>query len=314
MRGTLWAAALAGAAGLLLQAGAAHAQQAAPKAAAVVNGETISVADVETVIKSRGPIPVEIPAEKRKALRREVLEMMIDRLLMEQFLRRQGPKVDEAEVNKRMAEMEQGLKMTGKSLADFCKATDQTEKQVRAVVGQLFQWESYVRGRVSDQDVKRYYDDNKDFFDGVTVHASHILVRVPLTATEAERQAARQRLLAIRQQVVGGQVEFAEAAKKYSECPSAKEGGDIGSFPRKMVVEETFAKAAFALPVGQVSDVVTTDFGMHIIKVTERKLGEQPSEFGKIKDVVRDFCIEELRQAVLAHQRKGAKIDVYLGP
>jgi peptidyl-prolyl cis-trans isomerase C len=316
MRGKILTAALAGLTALLLPAGRAAAQapaaaQPSARTAAVINGEVIRIDDIDAVLKSR-PLPVELSAEKRKVLQREVLAMLIDKALMEQFLRQHGPKVDEAEVNKRMAELEAAVKKANKSMADYYKDTQQTEKEVRTAISQIIQWETYARARISDADVKRYYDENKDFFDGVTVRASHILLRVPLNATDADRQAARQQLSAIRAHIVAGKLDFAEAAKKYSQCPSAKEGGDIGSFPRKMVVEENFAKAAFAMQVGQVSDVVATDFGLHLIKVTERKPGDQPSDFAKIKDVVRDFCTEELRQQALDQQRKTAKIEVFL--
>ena len=86
---------------------------------------------------------------------------------------------------------------------------------------------------------------------------------------------------------------------------------DIGLFPRKFVVQETFAAAAFALKVGEVSDVVQTDYGLHLIKVTDRKQGEQ-SEFNKIKEEVQSICASEMWQAVLAEQRKAAKIEINL--
>jgi peptidyl-prolyl cis-trans isomerase C len=260
----------------------------------------------------RGPLPVELPAAKRRQLQYEALGLLMDNVLMEQFLRKSGPRIDEAEVNKRLTELEQSIKKAGKTLTDYYKESKQTETQVRQALLQMLQWETYARARLNDVDIKRYYDENKDFFDGVTVRASHILLRIARTSADAERQANRQKLLAIRQEIISGQVDFAAAAKKYSQCPSAAEGGDIGSFPRKMVVDESFAKAAFALAVGQVSDVVATDFGLHLIKVTERKAGDKPSEFEKIKDVVRDFCIEELRQVILAQQRTAAKIEVFL--
>src|SRR5262249_58132443 len=139
-----------------------------------------------------------------------------------------------------------------------------------------------------------YYNDFKDFFDGVTVKASHIVLRVPPTAPAPDVQAARQKLTDLRTQITGGKLDFGEAAKKNSQCPSAPGGGDIGYFPRKWVVDEPFAKAAFALKVGDISDVVQTDYGLHLVKVTDRKPG-QPSDYEKIKDKGREIYVEKMR-------------------
>jgi parvulin-like peptidyl-prolyl isomerase len=122
---------------------------------------------------------------------------------------------------------------------------------------------------------------------------------------------ARAKLADVRAQIVAGKLDFAEAARKFSQCPSASKGGDLGFFPRKWVFEEDFARAAFAVPVGQVSDVVQTEYGLHLIKVTERKAG-QPSDYAKIKDSVRDLCMEDLRQQLLAEQRKASRIEILL--
>ena len=108
---------------------------------------------------------------------------------------------------------------------------------------------------------------------------------------------------------MAGKIDFADAAKKYSQCSSAPNGGDIGFFARKMMMDEAFAKAAFAIPIGGISDVVRTDFGMHLIKVTDRKKGE-PSVYEKIKDEVRLYFFEEMRQELLAKERKAAKIEI----
>src|SRR5207245_2012426 len=102
------------------------------------------------------------------------------------------------------------------------------------------------------------------------------------------------------------------AARKFSQCTSAPNGGDVGYFSRKGVVAEEFARAAFTLKVGEVSDVVVSDYGMHLIKLTERKPG-QPSSFEKVKDDVRMMAAEELRQALLAQQRKSARVQILMG-
>ena len=65
------------------------------------------------------------------------------------------------------------------------------------------------------------------------------------------------------------------------------------------------------MQVGAVSEVVASEIGLHIIKVTERKAG-QPSDFNTIKDEVREFCAEEMRQNLLTQERKAAKIDIQL--
>ncbi|HZT80967.1 MAG TPA: peptidylprolyl isomerase, partial [Gemmataceae bacterium] len=223
-----------------------------------------------------------------------------------------GPRVDKAEVEKRMAELREAVKKAGKTMDDYYKDSGQDEAGVRAGIVSVLQWDAIARAKISDADVKRYYDENKDFFDGVTVRASHIMLKVPANAPDADKQAARDKLLAIRAHVVAGQLDFAEAARRYSQCVTAPDGGDLGLFPRKMVVDENIARAAFALPVNGVSDVVATDYGLHLIKVTERRPGDQPSDFAKIKDVVRDFCTEELRLAVLAQQRKAADVKITL--
>ena len=77
------------------------------------------------------------------------------------------------------------------------------------------------------------------------------------------------------------------------------------------MVDESFARAAFSTPVNGVSDVVPTDSGLHLIKVTERKAGE-PSDFSKIKEEVRKCCVEEMRMRLVDELRKTAKIEVNL--
>jgi peptidyl-prolyl cis-trans isomerase C len=164
---------------------------------------------------------------------------------------------------------------------------------------------------VPEAELKRYYEDNRDYFDQVTVKVSHIVMRVPANGSPNERQTAQAKLGILRQQLVSGQLDFAEAAKKHSQCTSAPDGGALGFIGRKFMVEESFARAAFALKVGEISDVVETDYGLHLIKATERKPG-QPSTFEAVKDAVRELYAEELRLQLLAQERQGARIEIKL--
>src|SRR5262249_50069460 len=161
-----------------------------------------------------------------------------------------APPAPPAEIAKQLDELKESLTKRKQSFADFLKENGQTEAQLRSEIATRLQWIAFAKARLGDDVIKKYYDDNKTFFDKVAVRPSHILRRAPPTAKADDRQAAQNKLLALRQEIVAGKVDFAEAAKKYSECPSKNNGGDIGFFPYKFVVLEPFAKAAFAMKVG----------------------------------------------------------------
>jgi len=267
--------------------------------------------EVKLVLKKAGPKATAPTEAQRREMQQEALTMLIDDQLMRDFLRKKGPTVDLQDVNKQMAELVEGLKKEKKSLEEYLKEQNQTEAQLRTDITGWLQWNAFVKQQVTDADLKKYYDESKDFFDRFVVRASHIVVRVTPEAPQAERDAVKAKLQALRKDIVEGKVDFAKAAKEQSQCTSAPNGGDIGFFPRKLAVEEPFAQAAFALKVGEISDVVQTDFGYHLIKATDRKAGT-PSDFNKIKDEVRELLVEELRVRILAEQRQTAKVDVNL--
>lgn len=314
-------AVLAGAAMLAFWTNTTPAQQiqqaaATAKAAAVVNGEPISAAEIDhiTALMIKDRFKLQPPTDQQRAeVRMEVVMSAIEEALMRQFLAKSGVQMDPADVEKHMAELATNLKnaQPSRTLQDFCRETGHTEAQIRASVTTMLRWGNYVKTRINEADVRKYYGENKEFFDQVQVRASHILVRLAPNASEAERQAAVQKLQALRTELASGKLDFAEAAKKHSQCPTGSGGGDLGFFSRKWMLPEPFAKAAFALPIGGLSEVVPTELGVHLIKVTERKNGEA-SDFEKIKEDVRDYYVEELRQNILVQERKAAKID--LGP
>ena len=277
--------------------------------AAVVNGAAISMAELEAVVQTSGTLPASLPEPQRRLCYMQALGMLIDNMLMRQFLAKNVPPANPAEVQKRLADLEAGLKEQHKSMAEFLHDSHHTLDQLKAEIGEYLAWSAYTSQKVTDADVERYYRENKDVFDKVTVRASHIMLHVPPNAAAADKAKARATLQQIRAKLMSDpRIDFGEMAKQYSQDPQAQQGGDVGWFPRKWVFEESFAKAAFALQVGQISDVVETEFGLHLIKVTDRKPGEK-SEFAKIKSAVCDFYLEDLRQQILADLRKTARIE-----
>lgn len=286
---------------------------AADKPAALVNGEMISMLEVKALLESR-PYPNTLKADEVKACRQAAIDMLVEDVLMRQFLTKNAPPVKPAEIAHEMQTLEQEVKKSGKTIADLLKETGQSPEQLQKAVAVRLQWRGYLLAKMSEADARKYYEANKPFFDKVHVRASHILVKVPRTATPEQKKILLNRAEAIRQEIVAGKVSFENAVKQYSECPSKDKLGDLGNFPYKFVVVEPFAKAAFAMKVGQISDIVTTDFGYHIIKVTDRIEPKTPSTYEAVRDSVREIWAHdvELVPQIITHQRKNSKIEVFL--
>jgi parvulin-like peptidyl-prolyl isomerase len=299
--------------GMALMAGLAGnglAQSPATQSAAVVNGEPIPMADVKAILDTIPPPVVPATTEQKREMQRNVVDMLINDLVMRQFLRQHTAPASAAAIEGEVAELKTALAKKKSTLQEFLKDSNQSETQLRMDIAASLQWKAYIAARVNDDALKAYYEANKPFFDKVTVRASHILLKVAPTASEADKEAARNKLQAIRQEIMTGKLDFAEAAKRFSDCESKRDGGDLGNpFRCKFDVPEPFAQAAFSTQVGQVSDIVQTDLGLHLIKVTNRSAGE-PSNFEAIKTEVREIYSMELYQQVISQQRKAARIQI----
>ena len=139
--------------------------------------------------------------------------------------------------------------------------------------------------KVSEDEVKKFYDEHKsEFIAGESVEASHILVD--------NEEKAKVLLVNIR----NGKVSFEDAAKANSSCPSKEKGGALGSFTRGQMVPE-FENAAFSMNVGEISEPVKTQFGYHIIKVTNKT---------EAKEIPYEEIKPRLEQKVLADKQQAA--------
>lgn len=154
--------------------------------------------------------------------------------------------------------------------------------------------------KVSDEEMKKFYEENKDKFKGgEQVRASHILVKSEQEAQDVLAQLKKG-------------ASFEELAKKYSKDSTAAKGGDLGWFPRGAMVPE-FDKAAFSLKEGELSGIVKTQFGFHIIKVT----GKRPAgvrTFDEVKEQIKANLLpakqQEVFQKMKEELKKDAKISI----
>lgn len=276
--------------------------------AAVVNGKTISTDDVEVATKKSGVFSRNLSPERLKEYRKHVLKLLIDEMLVNQHLDKLKISADEKQVSHHIAEIEKQLVSKGKTLEGFLKELGVNEAKMREDITNIYRWINFVRSQATDTVLRDYFAANKAAFDGTKVRVRHILVKTEPTISADERKAARRKADQLREQLLAGG-SFVELAKKHSDCPSKDEGGDLNFFERKGTMTEPFAAAAFDLQKGQLSEVVETEFGFHIILVTDRQLGKEV-KFEQVLGDVEATYADDLREAIIARMRKNADIQI----
>ncbi len=175
------------------------------------------------------------------------------------------------------------------------------EETFRAEIGKNLTIEKLLTDKlanakeVTQEDVEAYYRDNADQFQvAEQVQASHILLGTTAEDTQEAKDAKRQQLEDLKTEIDNG-ADFAALATEHSDCPSKTRGGDLGPFTRERMVKP-FSDAAFAMEVGQVSDVVETQFGYHLIKVTD-KTAPSTRPLEEVQDQVETFLDRQNKEA-----------------
>ncbi len=186
------------------------------------------------------------------------------------------------------------VKLSAEAIKDYYEKNRklfEIPQQIRAEFVVLSREALMEQTTVSAEEIKAAYEKNaKNFVAQEERRASHILIQVPADAPEAELKAARAKIDAILQQVKRNPADFAKLAREHSQDPgSGPKGGDLGFFPRGAMVKP-FEDAVFSLKENQFSDVVRSEFGFHIIRLTGIKPGKVRS-----LDEARDSIAAELK-------------------
>lgn len=291
--------------------GKAQSPPAAGMVVATVNGETISLAELDGALSANLPV-LPLTAAQRRQLRSALLSDLIDDRLIKQYLAKKGPKVDAAELDAQLKEFTAQLQRENQTLAQYLKKTGLTEAKLRADWTESIQLSSMVQHQVTDNEIRAYHAANRDFFDKVEIRISHLFIRSSKGALPGERAAAMEKIQAIRAELIAGKTDFATAARKHSQDDNSRIGGDLGFMLRRSPqLEEALLKAAFALKVGEVSDVLETPTGLHLLKVTERKPGKPTTVENCIADVLEAYT-DDFRANLIAMLRKEAQIRISL--
>jgi peptidyl-prolyl cis-trans isomerase C len=330
-----------GVAGLLLTGATALAQQTVPPptpppstpasnatdVAATVNGQPILEIDVERGLRR-------LPAPRQAEVRPLILKVLIDNAVIEQYLQR-SVTVDPKVVDAKLQEIRTAIQKQGSTFEKEIQAMMLTEADLRARITEDVRFNTFVDQKATDAVLQDVFRQNKEVFDGTLVRARHILL-TPASGDAQAGEAARTKLQGFKKQIEDDvsarlaklpagttdlareearckltDAAFSRIARTESACPSRQADGDLGYFPRsgKGGMVEPFARTAFALRPYQVSDVVPTEFGYHLILVIDRKPGKEV-KLEEVKESVRNLYADQLRDAMAAQLRPQATIKI----
>jgi len=273
-----------------------------PEIVARVNGEAINGTELENAVKGlEGRAGGPVPADQRDRVYRGVLDDMIGYKLLIQEAKARKIAVPDAEVEAQIAQIrsqfpnqqqfEQALaaqKMTLEAVRNDARSEMSVEKLVEGEIA--------AKVAVKPEAVSDFYQKNQDKFQqGPRVRASHILITVPQNADAATKQQAKTKAEGILKDLKGGK-DFAATAKENSQDPgSAVNGGDLGFFEQGQMVPP-FEQAAFALKPGEMSELVESQFGYHIIKVAEKQ-AQRVVPLEEAKGQIEQYLGQQNRQA-----------------
>jgi len=249
------------------------------QAVARVNGIEISQTDMDrkfNLIKERyASMGVPLDDSKINEFKDNILNSLIDQEVLLQEAKVEGIKIDPAEIK---AELD-NFKTQFETEADFKKQISEMNYSEENILTQIEQSkiiEKFIEEKimptitVTDEETKAYFDEHPEEFKvPERVNASHVLIKIAPDASDAAKAEALNEIKDIKSKLDNGE-DFAELAKEYSDCPSSAKGGDLGFFARGQMVKP-FEDAAFVLEPGEISDVVETRFGYHIIKLQEKE-------------------------------------------
>lgn len=286
-------------------------QPAAGGKAAVVNGVVIQEEEVnrgllyqqQRMLATTGQV---IRPEMMTEARKMVLENLIDRELLYQQSRKKGISIKDAEVNEQLDRLkkqypnEQAFK---DSMAEDHLNEDTVKSRIKMnlAVQQFVEKEFGGKVDVTEAEAKAFYDGHPEYFtEPEAIRASGILIKVDVKSDAAKKQEARKKMEDIQKRVKKGE-DFATLAKDFSQDASAAQGGDLGTIPKGRM-PKALDDAAFSLKPGEVSNVVETEVGFHLIKVHEKK----PEQVVPLKDVE-----EKIRQH-LSNQKLTQRVNEYL--
>jgi parvulin-like peptidyl-prolyl isomerase len=301
-------AAITGVCVAVLWAGVAAAQQKAPRGrevVATIGDEPILADDVNrllaNVVGDQQVDPAVLPV-----IQAQVLAEVVDRRLVLAYAQRTNTGPKQPEIDAALAELTARITARGQSVNKYLRQKSLTEADLRRQVTWDLAWEKYRSRYVTEERLASYFDGHRRQLDGTELSVSHILLKPEANGAAATEELV-ERAKTLSEEIVSGKLSFEEAAQKHSAGPSARQGGKLGLIGRRGPMVESFSRAAFELEVGQLSEPVTTRFGVHLIRCDEIIAGTKP--LAEVRGEVEDALARELMKKLVQFESDHTPVE-----
>jgi len=271
---------------------------------AIVNGYKITQKEVDNYTASLKSTNPDIFKEENKtqlqAVESQVIDYIIVNKLLEKYASENGISVLDSEVEKELQSIKDSFE-TEAEFSNYIKDNNIYEDFLKIwlknqILGSKIYEKITKDITLNEEEAKKYYEENMEavFKNPEQVKVSHILVRYGENDTDQKtKEDALEKIKAAQQELQDGE-SFENVAKRFSEDENTNvNGGELGYFAKGQLMKE-FEEAAFKLSVGEVSDIVETSYGFHIIKVTD-KTEESITPYDEVKDQIIDFLTKNLK-------------------
>ena len=301
----------------------AQSKDTPPDQVATVNGSVITRKVFDREIKLLEERAAregrQLSDEQLTAAKSKVLDRLVESELLYQESRKKNIRVEAQAIEDQLKEIKQRFP----NETEFKNALERmniTEAEIKSQIEKGIAINSLIKTQITDKIVisekecKDFYDAHPQFFkQGEQVKASHILIKVAPDANESQKAQARKKIETIQKKLKNGE-DFGAMAREYSEGPSRERSGDLGYFGRGQMVKP-FETAAFAMTSGQISDMVETQFGYHLIKVYDKKPAKTMA-YSEVKERITQHLKQQKAQQEVDRYvdelKKNAKIEKYL--
>ncbi len=282
------------------------------EAIAIVNGESILRLELDMILDK---IKQKMGTKRLHLVEEKIIDDLVTQLVLKQFIRKENIQVDsdriEEEINTFRENIKNNPDTADKNLETLLEEQGGGINELRVAMDISLSIDDYLSRITSEEEMKKYFIENIGIFNSETVTASHILIDTRTIKDEEGLNKAKEDTERLKKELDNG-ADFAKLAEENSDCPSAKNGGELGVIVRGQMVEE-FEETAFNTEVNGISEPVKTKFGYHIIKITDKQVGKDVT-FEDAEDNVKLALFNEKTVALIQELKDKADVNVLYKP